>query len=213
MAFPTTGVLDDFNRTDENPLSDGGDWSQMVWNGDDLKIVSNEVTDDGAQGGNYRSDQTYGADSEVFTTLATVGTDFGAVLLRLADAGGSTPDGYEFNFIISGTDRVAVQRIDNGSETLLGSVVNLTVVTGEKVGFEAIGSTLKGYRFTGGAWQEEISRSDSTYTAAGNIGMFLNTGGWDVDDFGGGTVVAAAGGFTPRSYPRGVGRGVMRGAA
>jgi hypothetical protein len=48
--------------------------------------------------------------------------------------------------------------------------------------------------FQSGAWSLLGSRTDSTYTAAGKIGVKINDSGLNgrFDDFGGGTVVGGA---------------------
>jgi hypothetical protein len=92
---------------------------------------------------------------------------------------------------LSGTDETAVYRVDNGGFTQLGAAITQNFATGEKLGLEAIGSTIAVYRFASAVWSQLSTRSDSTYTTAGKIGMFCDNTTTKLDDFGGGTVVAA----------------------
>jgi hypothetical protein len=43
MAFPTTGLLDQFNRANETPLSGGGNWAVLSTSINPLKLLSNEI--------------------------------------------------------------------------------------------------------------------------------------------------------------------------
>jgi hypothetical protein len=72
--------------------------------------------------------------------------------------------------------------------------VAVTWTNGDKAGIECIGSTIKGYQYTSGAWTEKISRSDATYGSTGYLGMVQNNTGTSpiMDDFSGGTVVSGA---------------------
>ena len=68
--------------------------------------------------------------------------------------------------------------------------MNSTWASGDKLGIEIIGSTIRMMQYTGGAWIELASRTDlATYTAAGYIGFDVGTNSVRMIDFGGGTVV------------------------
>ncbi len=75
---------------------------------------------------------------------------------------------------------------------------------GYKLGLEAIGSganNLTGYTDEGAGWTSRLSRSDGTYTGAGNIALHcydVNVATMAADDFGGGTIGAAV---TYQRYP------------
>lgn len=75
-TFPTTGILDTGVRANENPLNDGGKWSNPMQAGNsNLQITGNQIdstagtsdTDANA----YRSNTTYGTDQEQYVTMAT----------------------------------------------------------------------------------------------------------------------------------------------
>jgi hypothetical protein len=194
MPFPTTVIIDDFNRADEDPLSNGGKWS--LGPGDSpmpttLRVVSNKCAADAATGdGNaYRNDQNYGPDTDVYVTVS--GPDLAVTVtlyLRLANVGVNTSDGYGVQFLM-GSNQVIVYRLDNMVYTQLGvTVTGQAFASGDQLGIQMIGSTLKGYRKpTAGSWTEIVSRTDSTYTTAGKIGLQLAATSDRIDDFSGGT--------------------------
>ena len=202
MAFPTTGILDDFNRS--SPASLGANWSvlQQFLGTGDLAITSNQAYNDKAIGNSYVfmywNVAPYGPDCEVYMTLATAipnsTADSFISALRIQEPTGSW-DGYALTVNpASGTEVWSISRVDNEVFTQLGATASQAVVNGDKVGFEAIVSTLKGYL---GSWTEILSRTDSTYGSAGYLG-FYGTGTvvtWRYDDFGGGTIAAVASGW------------------
>lgn len=204
MAFPTTAVLDDFNRADSTTTI-GTSWSVLAdyFSGDaDHGIISNQLynpqTDDYVA--MYWNAGTFGPDSECYMTVTTVPSvdESLSVGVRNKDVGVGTYDGY-WVFINTSTGLISVVRVDDDVATTLGSTVAITLSAGEKFGIEAIGSTLKAYHFTGGSWTEKASRTDSTYGAAGLLAFYIPgavvTGRFD--DFGGGTVVAGGGATHP----------------
>jgi hypothetical protein len=198
MAFPTTGIIDSFNRSDEDPLSDGGKWSigpDDFGGTNNLRVFVNEARQGALAASNgYRNDQDYGPDSEVYITLSVIPNTAVVLYARCVNIGAGTTDGYACYFNFSGTDDALICRVDNDSLVGLGSAIvpPAPYAAGDKLGLECIGSTISAYVFQSGAWSLLGSRTDSTYTAAGKIGVKINDSGLNgkFDDFGGGTVVA-----------------------
>jgi hypothetical protein len=218
MAFPTTGLLDDFNRA--NGLLVTGNWSNDTFNfgatSNALTVNSNQATPENASYGEaYWNPTTFGPDSEVFVTYATAahnGGDWG-VGLRATNPDSVNVDGYRCAvFQLAGNDEVKLYRVDNGVATQLGVTITQNFSVGDSFGAEMIGSTLQVYIKTGGSWSSIGSRSDGTYTGAGYIGMYTFSTGANgrLDDFSGGTVVGGGGGgpaaLTTRRTLMGVGR-------
>lgn len=204
MAFPTTGILDNFNRADEGPPpSSSWDYpiDSSVANG--IQVTTNTAGRVGFSFGASYWKTSFGPDSEVYGTLTTLpGTGIDCFFnVRIASpgtggSGGTGADGYSCSFINqSGSDELIYWRVDNATYTQLGSTQtpgNLSV--GDKLGLEMIGSVLQAYRDTGGGWATYgTSESSGTYTAGGyiSVGFGDNTG--RIDDVGGGTVVAGGG--------------------
>lgn len=207
MAFPVTSVIDDFTRADAATL--GANYTRWVMRDvtDDMRLVSNAakapatINVEGAAAYNV---STYGPDCEVWAEIGFINdvafSNYMWLGLRLQDPGGaSTNDGYVAEIESqSGTDVLYVERFDNDVATQLGSTVSQEFANGESLGMEMIGDTLKVYRKASGTWSEVASRTDSTYTGAGNIG--LGGVGYTADDgqkpvwndLGGGSIVPMA---------------------
>ncbi len=210
-AFPTTGVLDDFNRADQGPPP-SANWSQS-WLGNGWKVISNQagVNVDAANNGDYWNVSPYGPDTEVLVTLASIPSTgwfrYAELQARLAQPTSSaTVDGYALALFGDsvGVPRLhAKYRIDNGAYTQLGATVTQDVASGASIGLELVGSTIQEYfRPPGGSWSAlGAPVTDGTYTAAGFLGMASNSSVLRVDDFGGGTI--GGGGWTgpPPRHP------------
>ena len=192
MAFGDTGILDDFNRADEGPPP-SSNWTDLQ-NG--LRVMSNLVRGNTSGQPNWSNwnASTFGPDCEVFITLTDTitGNAGAAVLLRATTNVLATVDGYLMHYTDNG-DLLQIYRIDNGSLTKLDETA-FTLVAGDKIGGEAIGSTLKFYIDDGGAgWTLKVTSTDSTYGSAGFVGARLLDEFRDADDFGGGTLAAVGG--------------------
>lgn len=209
-AFPTTPVLDDFNRADENPLSTAGSWGASILSGTHgtFKLVSNAIQDDSAADGSssgqaYRDDQNYGPGVEAYVTIlnpwANNASDFWFFVHGRSE-GSSAVDGYmAVAYYTSGTWYYTVQRLDNEVATELtpSAEAGPTLANGDKLGIEATAAGVFTwyYKPAAGAWGQASgvsTRSDSTYTS-GHIGVskgFHDTTS-TLDDFGGGNIVAS----------------------
>jgi hypothetical protein len=199
MAFPTTPVLEDF-ATANDPLSNSASWGAK-WIGaavfSELRAVSGEarraIGETDWWCSSYWDASTFGPDTEVYATVSTlVSTRSYAVGARITTPGLSTTDGYLFQRTQVPDWRV--YRMDDDSWTQLGateSSATYPLASGDKMGLEVIGSTIRGLRYASGAWSQVASRTDSTYTGAGYIGAAIGAGDSAtaaIDDFGGGTI-------------------------
>lgn len=196
MAFPTTSILDDFNRA-----SLGTNWTQGLLGDSDLAIDSSTAAD-GSGSGLWCAARwnvaTYGADTEAFATILESVSATRALLGRLDVSGGeSAPDGYSVEF--NNTAFCKAWRLDNGVATKLGSDFTVSGYgVDSQIGIEIVGTTITVYhKASGGSWSVVTTRTDSTYSAAGYIGLELYDNVTRTDDFGGGTV-----GGAPTLLPR-----------
>ena len=198
-TFPTTPVLDDFNRADAATL--GANWLNnlvALYSGtlQDSSISANQEVANGVSAVELSyTANTYGPDCEVYVTIATLlaSGDEHDIGLRIVQPGTATFDGYRAVVLTTGSNRTLV--ITNGAETVIGT--NTTgFVSGNKIGLEAIGSNIARYRHDGASWAQVNTVSDGTYSAAGLISLYFpgTAGARAYDDFGGGTVGAVAGG-------------------
>lgn len=209
MAFPTTSVLTSFTGADEDPLSEGGNWSgPILATRGQLRRVGNQAapgTTGSATRQSYWSLATFGPDTEVYGTVAAKGANGTywdlAARIQTPNVSGTT-DMYQLEVTTqSGTDTWDIYRIVNDSGTLLSAVGTQEITAGDKIGFEVLGSgatvTLRAWYYNGTSWTQigadVTDTSASRITAAGYIGLEANTlsGAQRLDDFGGGTVVVA----------------------
>ncbi len=202
-SFPTTGILDNFNRANTGPPP-SANWSQGPFDftaTHGLQVVSNQLK--AAQFGsftrqdNYWNAASFGPDSEVYATIASLNTSNEVGLyLRGSSIGSGTSNGYYLNIDLAPTATWTMQSITSGSSTTLGSTFNQSLSSGDSVGYSVSGSTLTAwYKPSAGSWTALASRTDTTYASAGRIGVGLagtNTA-TILDNFGGGTI---AGGFS-----------------
>ena len=193
MAFPTTGILDNFNRGDEGPPP-SSNWTDIL-NG--LKVVGNEVKGNSTNQYNWScwNVGTFGPDCEAYITMSDNMTNGGrGTCLRCTTLDSGTIDGYLSGWYAANDEELRIYRIDNGGFTQLGASVSWISDVGDKIGGEAIGGTIKCYVDDGGAgWAEKLSRDDATYGDAGYVGYRIFKHLEASDDFGGGTIGGEAG--------------------
>lgn len=191
-AFPTTQLIDQFNRANENPLA--GNWTCPWAPGDNnLQLTTNAVKGPGYFADGFWNPSTFGPPSEAFLTWSTVdsGIAQGAYLgARQQNPGAANVSGYYIypnGLFAAANNEWQFRRTDAGADTTLGATFTQALSSGDGIGIEIIGSTIAALH-RGGSWTQLTTRSDSTYSGAGSLGMGL-TGATNVfDDFGGGTV-------------------------
>jgi len=203
-VFPTTSLLDDFNRTNEDPVA--GSWSSTpILSGmSNMKVVSNALkkSTNVAASGSAWINTVYGPGVEAyvdFTTIHTSTVDYDAWLWLNGNAentGGV--DGYicYFNKTSGGVIEWGLYIVTNNVITRLGAAINTTqdLSNGNKIGCSHDGTTLEMFYHNGTSWTSMGTRSDSTYTT-GHIGVSIgtntNTDGV-IDNFSGGNIVTAS---------------------
>lgn len=219
MAVPTTGILDDFERANEDPL-DNGTWDLIVPGGINMRTASTQPSGYAAQnqasGGSqttrfYWSAQSFGSTQEVHVKLSggadgdpqlALGENY-RLMICLQDVGGSNWDGYQLVIASeTGDDHWYIRRVTNGATAAETSVVQ-DAVYWKRVLFKTDGSTVEGWG-SNDDWASStlvISRSDSTYTS-GYIGMGIQSNTTatqpQFDEYGGGDPVE----FIPQIYRR-----------
>lgn len=201
MAFPTTSILETF--TGSNGTSPPNANWQNVINGIQIQGNQGKGTTNNASNLAMWKTSTFGPDCEVFATMAAAtGFDSNNALVlyaRLTTLVSSTFDGYAVAYLeLSSDNIICAYRIDNGAYTQLGTNFIQTLSSGDALGLEIVGSgagNIRVYRKpAGGSWDATplITFTDSTYTAAGYIGMSIEDTSGILDDFGGGTISSGA---------------------
>lgn len=205
MAFPTTSILDDFNRANEGPPPSASWATPSGWDG--LKVSGNQCIGDSATGGVAIWKTQYGPDCEVYATLTGMTGGANATWGIVAYARASSLDfdtGDFYKLSIDGdiggicTWHISYQTIAGGGSA--GELINgsFTFNIGDAFGFSLVGTILTAYHKPGlGAWVNLGSISDSRVSAAGYPGISIDndplyTTGVTLDNFGAGTIVGGA---------------------
>lgn len=201
-SFPTTSVLDNFNRANVQPM--GGIWSDN-WSGgtNGCQIVDNYSRSVASPNdGCYVTNNFSSADQEVYATYpnATNHTDTSAYILLMCLHGGvgtANVDGYGMRVqkVTGGNDTFSLVRTTNGSHTTLGATVPQEFTNNNKIGGERVGSSLNFWYDSGSGWTELFTRSDATYNCTNStIGIDTISSTFHTDDFGGGDINPGTGG-------------------
>lgn len=187
MAAPSTSVLDTFSTGSVL----GSNWTTSF--GDAAPSVTSGycVSSGAGWSGAYWNPATFGPDSEVYLTLVAVGpTVQKCILYARITSPGATWNAY--GLVVDpggGTTNWTLQKVTGGSATNLATRTQV-VSAGDSIGLVVVGTALQiWFKASGGSWtQLGANFTDSTYTAAGNIGFEVFNTGNHLDDFGGGTV-------------------------
>jgi len=208
MAFPTTPVLDSFNRSDGGL---GADWtSPNVFSGDSSPTILSNVVKAGASvyGSAYWDVATFGPDTEVYLTIPAGATSFSAGFLTARGQNINTGTQAEYQLQFDASAGIDLKRTINDAQS--ASLLHLTDLlgAGDKVGMcvktSGNNNIIEVWLDTGSGWTLAGSVTDtnanSTYPIianAGYIGFSVygnNLTTRSIDDFGGGTVVVGGGG-------------------
>lgn len=200
MAFPTTPILDDFNRADgalgsnwSTPVESGEPGTPTIWTN---VFVAPGSTDSSA----WWNPTTFGPDTEVFATIPT-GVDKSAacyLFARTASENSAGSDNYTVVFILQ-TNTIEVYRNVNNVGT--GPILSIshTHIVGSQYGMCV--TTVGADNFIE-IFKDGVSLGSTTdvgqaanVPGPGHIGAGLFGGGNSLtrswDDFGGGTVVTS----------------------
>lgn len=185
MAFPTTPILDDFNRPDEGPPP-SANWSTLPAVASHvvsaLKMIGNSPIDSCVSVWNT----LYGADVEAYFTLTTVPADLAQINLYI-----------KYIFTVQDGWWIAVTRNDMAGDTISGDIVSAPVLinlqSGDAFGIQQVGTSVSvWYKPVGGSWGLIETLTSAPFIADGSIVIesSANNGGAPaVDDFGGGNYI------------------------
>ncbi len=191
-------MIDDFNRANAGSLGAAYTADFMAAGYASHDIVSNQCkADAGAFSADYRNDENFGPDVEVFATLIAMPSS-GAFRLyaRLGSVGTASCFGYELEIDATGSYLV---RMDDPLNRVTIANLGVAFAAGNKAKLECQGSTIRAYRDTGSGFTQIGSVADATYGAAGRIGILTqNDTGVIIDDLNANTLSAGGGGGTNR---------------
>ena len=189
MAFPTTSILDALQTT--GSLS--GNWTQPIdYNTITITETSSGATispSSGQSGSAYWNPNTF-TGTEVYCTFNPISNQGGyaAIYACISTPGNTTANGYTLAYQ-GGTGTIFLNKLVNGSSTTLTTFTgNGTQGSNYSLGMSVIGGVITAYQNNGGSWSSAGTYSDSSYTS-GYIGMGIqNVSGWNIINFGGGSV-------------------------
>lgn len=193
MAFPTTAILDTFNRANENPI--GGNWTNNALNegaNNQLKIVSNQcqAVTVGTSCEAYWNASSFTGDKEAyFKVITKPGNGQRFEIGFLQSPGTSNYVGYRALFIDNsgtGNDTVIINRTDTPATD-----VQLASVTNEFSANDILGISISASGVIK-VWQngnQIATATDTTYTGAFYIELGIRDTTGVVDDFGGGVII------------------------
>lgn len=194
MAFPTTGVLDSFDAGAlENLNAPRAGWgSSVLFTGDATCRTSGTPTNAAPITSVFSSNfwnTSFGPDCEVYAPfLSAVGVDQVSLFGRVTATGSVTA--YELR---STNTSWQFSSIAAGAYTSIGVAFTQAISAGDSMGMEIIGSTLTAYyKASAGSWTSLATRTDSTITAAGFIGLQGKNTIHQFDSFGGGALASAS---------------------
>ncbi len=211
MTFPSTPILDDFNRTNEGPPPSAS-WHTLSGYGG-LKVESNKCVNSDAD-----SESTWGTslgpDCEAYYTLASMsGTGANATWSIALFLRAQSIDVWDNDFywitIAGDIGSTCNWYLERRSYTLPTDTLasgSFTFSIGDSIGISAVGSTITAYhKPSAGSWTTLGSGTGDVLTA-GYAGAALspdlsNTTQIGMDGFGGGTLAGAA--YGPDTGPGG----------
>lgn len=189
-AFPTTGILDNFNRGNEAPVTG---WTDIA-NG--IQIVGNVIigTTDAANNMAGWDATTFGPNSEAYATASGTSANILGVAARLTTLVAGTMDGYLA--WQAGANNVQLYRIDDGANTQIGGDTAFVMASGDKLGIECLqlpgNDSIKAWVKDGAAaWAAKVSTTDGAHGSAGYLAAAVfddDPAARALDDFGGGTI-------------------------
>lgn len=191
MAFPTTSLIDSFTRANQDPVASG--WlgpTRLAANSGQCKVLSNALVASTIVGGTTHSywNTSFAANQEAWITVTTLPAAAGGVSVtaRINSPNSAACDYYQWTYTVGTGWRMF--RVVNDAYTQIGStVVTPTLAAGEKIGYELLGTQLRGLHFTGGVWNQIMLVTDTVITDVGFIGAEITDSTAVADDFGGGS--------------------------
>ena len=176
-SFPSTDILDSFNRDDE-VLDTSSNWTEII--DADLAVISGVIGNTGANkdsGAFYNGTCTY-CDSYAKIATKGVGGSFFSVFAANDDLGGL---GYVVlvSFVAgTGNDTIKLYRWDNGYiATQLEGTITQEIIDGDTIGISVTSSGVKVF-YNGAA---VITSADTNY-----VGTTLKQYGFEIDEYSSG---------------------------
>lgn len=207
-AFPTTGVIDTFNRANGgipgSTSSSGATWASDSIDGNwssNLVVSANQMKLSAAGTVNSYLTPSYGPDAEVYVDVPTLPPNgqYVALFARIQAPGGSSGDyyGLVYTHNTAGNATYTLRRYIDITWTDLITTSAPALAAGDGLGLEVTGTgatvTVRAMRRTAGLWGQVTTVGDSSASriiAAGGIGVEVSATTTLLDNLGGGTARA-----------------------
>lgn len=196
-ALPETGVLDAFERPDEDPLSQNGAWSPTPVSGagetlEVLSLAAGQNEGEVVQANSFHQSELTG-DAEVHARISRMpeNDQVSYLYLHLQQAGTAGFDGYRmrwYHWIVA--DQISIEKIVDGVATSLVGPIRLDPATGDTLLLRRSGEALELWRESAGAWSKLLTSADPSFNS-GRLGLGLDDDQGRWDDFGGGEATGA----------------------
>ena len=182
-----TPTLDSFNRADENPLSDGGNWSMLSSGG--AQLVNNAVASSNTGTSTSGWKDSFTGDVEVRATVL-LSTNNAGVVAHASLNGAGQLSGYIWQWQGANSPATfALYREDADVFTTLATFDGFSLDPGDQLALRVIGDSVQGWVYHLGTWQQVAAGTDTTYRT-GKIGIRPRGTSPIIDDFGGGSAQA-----------------------
>lgn len=197
MSFPSTSVLDNFNRADG---AIGANWPDKPTSSySPLTISSNQAAGSVGNNGSFWI-TSFAGDQEIFTDVPVIPSSAGNTFDIWARGTGLNGSGklnaYMGQWAVTGT-AMKLFKFVAGAATQLGTTVTQAMANGDGLGISCVGTTITLWYRSGpaGTWTSVIQVTDSAVSGAGQIGISSQgSSTMRFDNFGGG---APSGGGSP----------------
>jgi hypothetical protein len=198
LDLGTLFASDNFNRADENPLSDGGNWASPLYDGDQpLRLTLDQAWGQGASINSSSYWTTpFGPDQEVSiyvtSTMVVGGSTYFILALRqtgMGSTGFAANTGYDIGIFADGN--FIIEKAINGVWTTLLDSYSAVVGIGDTLTFRAVGHVIS-FLINGVVIG---SATDSSISGGGYVAVYLSN--MSFDDFtASGDAPSAAGTLT-----------------
>ena len=188
LPFPSTELVDDFNRADTGPPPSA---SWTTHDGVGLLVAGNRVnpSTSGTDNASHYHVKAYGPSLDVTCKVDTKGANWMSLVLRLTNTAGGGFRAIEVAWLVSPNAIVVFDAL-NGTYTQVGPRYPVAWASGDSLGVRAMGSAIRPYIQAGaGAWNQVGYIWDTSHALeAGFVGMNLGSTDMFGDDLRAGTI-------------------------
>jgi hypothetical protein len=178
FPLPSSGLIDDYNRADENPIT--GYTKILGGAGDNLQIINNQLCGTSNSPALYaKNGVTFGDDQEAFCTIATVSAEVGEIIQIVLRYNGTNFYYAELGIALG---PIYTIRLAHDSGAVSGLLAAPTPNPGSVFGARIRGQTFAA--FLDGSVL--VTRNTSLIPSGSGVGIGCEFTNWRLDDFSAG---------------------------